>query len=88
MFRQIIRVISVLDDVLAKKQYLVGDKPTIADFSFVPWNLLIPFLLDGAEVGAEAVKAKYENFARWQEALSQHPAAKKILELKNNLVGA
>jgi hypothetical protein len=54
----------------------------------VPWNLLIPFLLDGAEVGAEAVKAKYENFARWQEALSQHPAAKKILELKNNLVGA
>ena len=32
------RVFSVLDGVLAKQEWLVGGKCTIADISFVPWN--------------------------------------------------
>ena len=32
------RVIGVLDGVLAKREWLVGDKCTIADLSFLPWN--------------------------------------------------
>jgi len=32
-------VFSVLDGVLSKQQYLVGDKVTIADLSFIPWNV-------------------------------------------------
>lgn len=28
----------MLDDVLSKQKYLVGDKVTIADLSFIPWN--------------------------------------------------
>ena len=74
--------------MLAKRQYLVGDKPTIADFSFLPWNIVIPILLDGAEMGAEEVKAKYQNFTRWEERLNQHPAVKKTFELRNKAIGA
>ena len=29
----------VLDGVLSKQEYLVGDKVTIADLSFIPWNV-------------------------------------------------
>ena len=35
---EIKRVFGVLDGVLAKQKYLVGDKVTIADLSFIPWN--------------------------------------------------
>ena len=35
---EIKRVFGVLDSVLSKQKYLVGDKVTIADLSFVPWN--------------------------------------------------
>ena len=33
------RVFSVLEGVLSKQKYLVGDKVTIADLSFIPWNV-------------------------------------------------
>lgn len=33
------RVFGVLDSVLSKQKYLVGDKVTIADLSFIPWNV-------------------------------------------------
>ena len=31
----------VLDEVLAKQKYLVGEKVTIADLSFIPWNVAV-----------------------------------------------
>ena len=34
------RVFGVLDGVLAKSEWLVGGKCTIADLSFIPWNRL------------------------------------------------
>ena len=38
--KETLRVISVLDGVLAKSPsgWLVGGKPTVADLSFIPWN--------------------------------------------------
>jgi len=30
-----------LDGVLSKQKYLVGDKVTIADLSFIPWNAAV-----------------------------------------------
>lgn len=36
---EIKRVFGVLDSVLSKQKYLVGDKVTIADLSFIPWNV-------------------------------------------------
>ena len=35
--KEIIRVLGVLEDVLSKKKWLVGDKCTIADISFIPY---------------------------------------------------
>ena len=35
---EIRRVFGVLDSVLAKQKYLVGDKVTVADLAFIPWN--------------------------------------------------
>ena len=38
---EIKRVFGVLDGVLSKQKYLVGDKVTIADLSFIPWNAAV-----------------------------------------------
>ena len=54
--KEVLRVFSVLDGVLAKAPggYLVGGKLTIADLSFIPWNrgavLLILKGLEGVDV--------------------------------------
>lgn len=42
---EIRRVIGVLDVALEGKQYLVGDKVTIADLAFVPWHVIAPVCL-------------------------------------------
>lgn len=36
---EIRRVYGVLDGVLAKSEYLVGGKLTIADLAFISWNI-------------------------------------------------
>ena len=38
---EIKRVFSVLEGVLSKQKYLVGNKVTIADLSFIPWNVAV-----------------------------------------------
>lgn len=35
-------MLGVLDAALEGKRFLVGDKVTIADLSFVPWHSIIP----------------------------------------------
>lgn len=37
---EVARVFEVLDGVLRKQEWLVGDKPTIADLSFITWERL------------------------------------------------
>ena len=37
---EIKRVFGVLESVLSKQKYLVGDKVTIADISFITWNVM------------------------------------------------
>ena len=38
---EIKRVFGVLDEVLSKQKYLVEDKVTVADLSFIPWNAIV-----------------------------------------------
>ncbi|KAG6354956.1 hypothetical protein INS49_004037 [Diaporthe citri] len=48
---QIVRVFGVLDGILKDREFLVGDKLTYADLSFIPWNrvaLDAPFFRDEA----------------------------------------
>jgi len=48
---EIKRVFGVLDAVLSKQKYLVGDKVTIADLSFIPWNAgVITWLLPDLDI--------------------------------------
>jgi glutathione S-transferase len=75
-----------LDGVLANKKYLVGEKVTIADFSFVAWDIALPYLLDGFELTLQELGAKYPHFARWEEGLRELPAVKKTLELRNKAI--
>ena len=35
--KEVARVCSVLNDVLSKQSFLVGDHVSIADLSFIPW---------------------------------------------------
>jgi glutathione S-transferase len=59
--KEIHRVLGVLDGVLSKQEYLVGDKLTIADLSFVTWNNGVPRLL-GEDFDFDK---EYPNTARW-----------------------
>ncbi|CDO72784.1 hypothetical protein BN946_scf184994.g37 [Trametes cinnabarina] len=50
------RVLSVLESVLSKQEWLVGNKPTIADISFITWHQKL--------VERPAVKKLYEEQAK------------------------
>jgi glutathione S-transferase len=43
--KEVRRVLGVLDTALEGKKYLVRDKVSIADLSFVPWHNIIPVCL-------------------------------------------
>lgn len=67
---------SVLNTVLAKKDYLVGDKATYADLSFVPWFQLLPFIFNDVKVDWAG---EYPNFHAWFERLQARPSVQKVV---------
>jgi glutathione S-transferase len=80
---QAVRVLTVLDGVLANKKYLVGDKPTIADFVWVPWNKMLGWLLsmgDGPTYNEEV--KKLTNFNRWNDEITSRESVKKVYAIK------
>jgi glutathione S-transferase len=56
----VIRVLDVLNRALEGKQYLVGDKCTYADLSFLTWDANLPWLF-GEEYASLEVETKYPN---------------------------
>ncbi|KAJ3542974.1 hypothetical protein NM208_g3816 [Fusarium decemcellulare] len=70
---QLVRVLGVLDGILRDRSYLVGDKFTYADLSFIPWNrvaLGAPFFkgdLDG-------IGTRFPNFLAWHERINSRPS--------------
>jgi len=79
---EIKRVFSVLDTVLSKQKYLVGDKVTIADLSFLPWNV-------GAIAGLVPdidIEKNYPAFARWHKELNEREVVKKVFAVKASLL--
>ncbi|KAI0198929.1 glutathione S-transferase [Astrocystis sublimbata] len=80
---QLKRVLSVLDGWLSTRQWLVGDKVTYADLSFVPWNDRI----DGVILCAPEEKfAGFPNVQAWHERMIARPAWKRIMEVRNGLM--
>jgi glutathione S-transferase len=76
---EIDRVISVLELGLAKTGtgWLVGDKCTFADLSFVTWNLVGEGLL--AELGKDrGLEEKYPRYVAWTQSLGERDDVSRI----------
>lgn len=76
----------MLDSVLAGKEYLVGNKCTYADLSFVTWY----WVLSGLEHVVPGIRAELEkenpNWAAWDKKLNERPAVKKAFETREKKI--
>jgi len=73
-----LRIVGVLENALKGKKYLVGDKCTYADLSFVTWNVNLAGI-SGPDFNQKEFDAKYPNFSAWHNSLITRPAVKKAL---------
>ncbi|WAO93395.1 Hypothetical protein NCS54_01094200 [Fusarium falciforme] len=78
---EVVRVVSVLDKALGGREYLVGDKCTLADLAFVPWASLIPYIF-GEEVTLASLQLeeKYPAYSAWYKATSNRPSVQKMFK--------
>ena len=76
-----LRVLYVLNKGLEGKEYLVGDKATIADLSFITWLVSIPYMFGDRYEGLE-IEKQYPNYSAWMKRLMARPAVQKALQLK------
>ena len=65
----------VLNTVLEGKDYLVGDKCTYADLSFIPWSAILARLPEEFKIDS---KKEFPNYDAWLERITSRPAVKKI----------
>lgn len=82
---QILRVLDVLNRALEGKEYLVGDKVTIADLSFLTWDALIPWIF-GDEMKDLDLEKKYPNWHAWDQRMRARPAVKKVFQTKMEMM--
>ena len=78
--KEIERVTMVLDTWLQKHEYLVGDKCTFADLSFITWASIAPYLTNGQDV-----TSKYKAYNAWLQKLTSRAAVKKVLADKQKV---
>ncbi|KAH9810468.1 glutathione S-transferase [Melampsora americana] len=74
------RVSGVLDSVLSKQEWLIGEKFTIADLSFIPWHFAAIKILDGTDFSKE-----YPALDKWFKKMTERPAIKKVWNERNAL---
>ncbi|KFY01413.1 hypothetical protein V490_00926 [Pseudogymnoascus sp. VKM F-3557] len=75
---QVHRVYDVLNRALEGKEYLVGDKCTYADISFVAWDHRYQVVF-GDEFSDEELEKKYPNYAGWHKKVVARKAIKEVL---------
>lgn len=75
-------MIGVLDSWLQKHKYLVGDKVTCADLSFLTWGAAIDFLAGDMKIEKGAA------YQAWFSDLMSRPAVKKVFEAKSKAMAA
>lgn len=84
------RIMGVVNDSLRKQRqelglssdepvWLVGDKCTYADLSFVSWNTLLGTVFPGGTLDLEK---EFPEYYRWNANMTKRPATKKVLELR------
>lgn len=67
------RTLGTLNDALQDKKYLVGNKCTISDLSFLNWDLLLDRVLAGdpEAASAEQREALFAHWASWHNRILQ-----------------
>ncbi|KZO92210.1 glutathione S-transferase C-terminal-like protein [Calocera viscosa TUFC12733] len=78
-YKETERVYSVLNDVLTKQEWLVGDKITIADISFITWNKAAFNSILGPDYHVEE---KFPAVYKWNNAMTSRPAIKLVSEIQ------
>lgn len=78
--KEIERVCGVIDLHLKRtgSEYLVGNKCTYADLSFITWNIVATAVVGKAGWDFDPA-AKLPHFDRWMKNLIERPAVKKVL---------
>ncbi|MGH8349922.1 MAG: glutathione binding-like protein, partial [Pseudomonas sp.] len=79
-FKEVERHYRILDERLAKHQYLAGDTYSIADMALWGWANYAPYIL------GENGLATYPNVKRLYDEVSARPAALRAHGLKEKLV--
>jgi len=64
----------VLNRHLEGKQYLVGDKCTYADLSFVPWNYLLSFLMGDQDLDVAKEFPRFTVMRGTSDSRQGHPS--------------
>lgn len=75
------RVVKVLDNWLKGKEWLVGDKITYVDLSFVAWNAAIGWFMGGRPKEEWDPEKDFPEFWRWQMAMMSRPSVQKATKL-------
>jgi glutathione S-transferase len=72
-----------MDTALEGKTYLVGEKCTIADLSFVNWDLTLNVSMKGDEEAASSEQRDilYLNWAAWHRRVTARPAVQKMIKM-------
>ena len=71
------RILKLMDDELVDKTWLVGDKCSAADLSFVSFHSRIDFIMRD---DAPKIETEYPNVDAWYKRLAQRETVKKVLE--------
>lgn len=71
------RILSVLEDILKDRDYLVGNKASYADLSFVVWNMILAYF-----PVFDTWKIDYPRVAAWQNRLEQRESVKRVQVIK------
>jgi glutathione S-transferase len=70
-------VIGVLDSWLQDRQWLVGDKCTYADLSFVTWSHIAEGLF--AQFGKSDIPDRYPRYSSWYRAMNERVSVKEAV---------
>lgn len=69
-------VLQILNDELADKEWLVGDKCSAADLSFVPFHSRIPSIMGDDKPDMEV---EYPHLAAWYKRMLERDTVQKVL---------
>ncbi|KAH9931778.1 glutathione S-transferase C-terminal-like protein [Amylocystis lapponica] len=82
--KEIIRVFGVLESVLAQREWLVGGTCTVADISFIPWNVGT-FKRGFADYNGFNFEKDFPAVHKWHTALLKRESISKVLAIMDSM---